>query len=95
MPAFNFVPDASSVEFRYVFSSEEYNEFVGQGFNDLFGFFVNGTNCATIGGAPVSVDTVNGGNPFGTGPAPCRSSSGTTTRTTRRRRRPSTPRWTV
>jgi hypothetical protein len=28
---------------------------------------VNGANCATIGGEPVSVDTVNGGNPFGTG----------------------------
>jgi fibronectin type III domain protein len=62
---FNFVPDASSVSFRYVFSSEEYNEFVGEGFNDVFGFFVNGTNCATVGGQPVSVDTINGGNPFG------------------------------
>jgi Fibronectin type III domain len=66
---FNFVPDASSVSFRYVFSSEEYNEFVGQGFNDVFGFFVNGSNCATVGGEPVSVDTVNGGNPFGTNPS--------------------------
>jgi len=64
---FDFVPDASSVSFKYVFSSDEYNEFVGQGFNDVFGFFVNGTNCATVGGQPVSVDTINGGNPFGTG----------------------------
>ena len=64
---FNFVPDASSVSFEYVFSSDEYNEFVGQGFNDVFGFFVNGANCATVGGQPVSVDTINGGNPFGTG----------------------------
>jgi hypothetical protein len=63
---FDFVPDASSVSFRYVFSSEEYNEFVGSSFNDVFGFFVNGTNCATVGGQPVSVNTVNGGNPFGT-----------------------------
>ena len=66
MLTFNFVPDASSVSFKYVFSSEEYNEFVGAGFNDVFGFFVNGTNCATVGGEPVSVDTINGGNPFGT-----------------------------
>ena len=63
---FNFIPDASSVSFKYVFSSDEYNEYVGAGFNDVFGFFVNGTNCATVGGQPVSVDTINGGNPFGT-----------------------------
>ena len=64
---FDFTADASSVSFRYVFSSEEYNEYVGSEFNDVFGFFVNGTNCATVDGAPVSVNTVNGGNPFGTG----------------------------
>ena len=64
--SFDFTPDASSISFRYVFSSEEYNEFVGEGFNDVFAFFVNGTNCATVGGQPVSVDTINGGNPFGT-----------------------------
>jgi hypothetical protein len=64
---FDFTPDASSVSFRYVFSSEEYNEYVNSGFNDVFGFFVNGTNCATVGGEPVSVNTINGGNPFGTG----------------------------
>lgn len=64
---FDFVPDASSISFRYVFSSDEYNEFVGSGFDDVFGFFVNGTNCATVGGDRVSVDSINGGNPFGTG----------------------------
>ena len=64
---FDFVPDASSVSFRYVFSSEEYNEYVNSVYNDVFGFFVNGTNCATVGGEPVSVNTVNGGYPFGTG----------------------------
>jgi hypothetical protein len=64
---FDFMADASSVSFQYVFSSEEYNEYVGSNFNDVFGFFVNGTNCATVDGAPVSVNTVNGGNPFGTG----------------------------
>ncbi|MGZ5297144.1 MAG: choice-of-anchor L domain-containing protein [Actinomycetota bacterium] len=64
---FDFTAEASSVSFQYVFSSEEYNEFVGSGFNDVFGFFVNGTNCATVSGQPVSVNTVNGGDPFGTG----------------------------
>jgi hypothetical protein len=63
--AFDFVPDASTVFFRYVFASDEYNEYVGTGFNDVFGFFVNGTNCAMVNSAPVSINTVNGGNPFG------------------------------
>ena len=60
-------------------------------FNDVFGFFVNGTNCATVGGQPVSVDTINGGNPFGTGasnPSLYRNNP----RTTRGRPR-STRRW--
>ncbi len=37
------------------------------GFNDVFGFFVNGTNCAEVPDTdiPVSIDTINGGNPFG------------------------------
>ena len=53
-----------------MFGSDEYNEFVYQGFNDVFGFFVNGQNCANVpdpanpeATLPVSIDTVNGGNP--------------------------------
>jgi len=67
---FTFVPSTTSVMFRYAFGSEEYNEYVYQGFNDVFGFFVNGENCATVPDptnpdetVPVSIDTVNGGNP--------------------------------
>lgn len=57
---FDFTPSTSQVQFSYVFSSEEYNEFVSLGFNDAFGFFVNGTNCALVAGSsPVSVDTIN------------------------------------
>lgn len=65
---FDIVPNSSTLFIQYVFSSEEYNEFVFQGVNDVFGFFVNGTNCALVNGQPVSVDTINNGNPFGTLP---------------------------
>ncbi|MFE4467529.1 choice-of-anchor L domain-containing protein [Leifsonia sp. NPDC056824] len=56
---FDVVPTSTSLSIDYVFGSAEYNKWVGKGYNDVFGFFVNGTNCAVIGEAPVSVDTVN------------------------------------
>ena len=69
---FDFVcEDLQVVSFRYVFSSDEYNEFVFSPFNDVFGFFVNGVNVALLPDrvTPVSINNVNGGNPFGTGNA--------------------------
>ena len=63
---FDFVPQFSTVQFNYVFSSDEYNEYVDQGVNDVFGFFVNGENCALVPETdqPVTIDTINLGSNF-------------------------------
>ncbi len=67
---FDFVPYADYVEFRYVFGSEEYPEYVCTPFNDVFGFFISGPgigglqNIAKIPGtnSPVAINTVNSGS---------------------------------
>lgn len=66
---FDFVPLGAQIRFRYVFTSEEYNEWVNSSFNDVFGFFVNGVNYARLpdGVTPVSINNVNNGNPYGSG----------------------------
>ncbi len=67
-----FTDQPRTIEFDYVFSSEEYSEFVGVGFDDVLAFFLNGTAaaqniarvtaaCATVTGVPTSVDNVNCG----------------------------------
>ncbi len=65
---FDFTPTTSPIYFNFVFSSEEYNEYANTLYNDVFAFFVNGTNCAMVPSTstPVSVNTINGGNPYGT-----------------------------
>ncbi len=66
---FDFAVASDSIRFKYVFGSEEYNEWVNFTYNDVFGFFLSGPgipgvrNLATIPGAgiPVSINNVNNG----------------------------------
>lgn len=39
---FDFVPSADTVEFRYVFATDEFPTFVNTQYNDVFGFFLSG-----------------------------------------------------
>ncbi|MFM8530801.1 MAG: choice-of-anchor L domain-containing protein [Ilumatobacteraceae bacterium] len=63
---FSVVPTSSQLNISYVFASEEYDEYVGSPFDDVFGFFVNGVNCAVVPGnnARVSVNSVNSGQEY-------------------------------
>ncbi|MFK7774392.1 MAG: choice-of-anchor L domain-containing protein [Saprospiraceae bacterium] len=69
---FDFSPTLSTIDFRFVFGSEEYCEWVNSNFNDVFGFFIsgpgitgpfsnNGANIALIPGTanPVTINSVN------------------------------------
>jgi len=66
--AFDFVSEGNSAYFAYVFGSEEYNEYVNSSYNDVFGFFVDGTavsdNVALIPGTTtaVAINNVNNGS---------------------------------
>ncbi|MES2680477.1 MAG: choice-of-anchor L domain-containing protein [Bacteroidota bacterium] len=65
----DIVPTSDTLSFNYVFGSEEYDEYVGSTFNDVFGFFISGRgiegekNLAVVPGSdtPVSINTINGG----------------------------------
>jgi gliding motility-associated-like protein len=69
---FDFVPAGDSISFKYVFGSEEYLEWVGSGYNDVFGFFLSGPgitgpfsasgiNLATVPftTTPITINTIN------------------------------------
>ena len=58
---FDVVTVSPTFSIRYVFASEEYREYVDSEFNDVFAFFVNGSNIALAPGTgdPVTVNTIN------------------------------------
>ena len=71
---FDFIPESDFIQFRYVFASEEYNEWVNDVYNDVFGFFVtsleadgynyNNKNIAIVPGTSntaVAINTINNG----------------------------------
>jgi len=39
---FDFVPDGDTVEFRFVFASNEYTTYINTVYNDIFSFFISG-----------------------------------------------------
>ncbi len=69
----------SELSFNYLFGSEEYNEFVNNIYNDIFGFFVSGPGITgeinlavlpppALPNTSITINTINNGNPFGSNP---------------------------
>lgn len=57
-----FTTTTGNLFFNFVFASEEYNEWVGSSFNDVFAFFLDGVNIALLpNNDPVSINNVNNG----------------------------------
>jgi outer membrane protein OmpA-like peptidoglycan-associated protein len=64
---FDFQPRGDSLEFEFIFASEEYPEFVNRGVNDVFVFMLTDMesnevkNLATVPGTlePISIDNIN------------------------------------
>jgi gliding motility-associated-like protein len=71
---FDFVPSGDTVEFNYVFGSDEYTTWINTSYNDVFGFFLSGpgingsysnsaVNVATVPNTspalPISISTIH------------------------------------
>jgi hypothetical protein len=65
--SFDFIPTSNVISFQFVFASEEYHEYVNTEFNDVFAFFLNGTNIALVPGtlSPITINTINCGTNSG------------------------------
>ncbi len=67
---FDFIPQSNTASFKYIFASEEYPEWVNQGYNDAFAFYISGPgiigqqNIAVVPGTtqPVTIDNINAGS---------------------------------
>jgi hypothetical protein len=56
----DFIPAGSTLTMQITFSSEEYLEYVGSGFNDAVGVWVNGQKAQlTVGDGDISIDNIN------------------------------------
>lgn len=56
----SFVPDGSTLTMQVTFSSEEYLEYVGTGFNDVVGIWVNGEKAElTVGDGDITINNIN------------------------------------
>lgn len=74
---FDIIPSGDTLTFNFSMASEEYNEYVCNVYNDVFGFFISGPgivgdpalsgamNIAVIPGTntPITINNVNQGNP--------------------------------
>jgi outer membrane protein OmpA-like peptidoglycan-associated protein len=63
---FDFITSSENLSFDFIFASEEYTEYVGSKFNDVFAFFINGpgqdnVNLAVLpnSGVPVTINSIN------------------------------------
>lgn len=55
-----FIPQGSVLTMQITFSSEEYMEYAGSGFNDAVGIWVNGVKAVlTVGDGDISIDNIN------------------------------------
>jgi len=55
-----FIPDGSTLTLQISFSSEEYLEYVGSGFNDAVGVWVNGEKAQmSVGDGEISINNIN------------------------------------
>ncbi len=56
---FDMMPGFDRVEFKVVFGSEEWPEYVGSEFIDGFGIYLNGSNIAFTAGSPININHPN------------------------------------
>ena len=72
-----FIPEGSVLSMQFVFSSEEYLEYVGSGFNDAVSVWVNGVEATlVVGTGDITINNINNtsnsnlyvNNPAGTDP---------------------------